>query len=230
MAKNKGSRSHSAHLPDKKNAPKRTGKAGIKPPLDAKEDFDQPTRKDAAAGAEVEARGDQPELLETPKEKKPVVVKDRFEVSYLKPIFSKMPKTGDKLISLQMSLALNEEHKVPGIMPKMIAEAWKFIAKHGRKQITLVDVPGQNVRIYLTSDDKEEQIGMPVVKMVNVSLAVIQKKGEGEALKVIRLQFRIQVPFSREVAKFAESNYGSKFWIEMHQTQEELFDEEGDET
>ena len=218
MAKAKGP--VKSHLPDKKNAPKKTGsKVLAGRPLDQDKDFEQP--------AKTAAKDEQPELLETPKEKKPTVVKGRFLATYLKPIFTKAPKTGDKLLALQMSVALTEEHEA--VMPKAVIAAWKFIKKHGRKQVSLSDLPGQNVRFYMAHDDKEEIIGLPVAKMVNTSLAVIQKKGEGEALKVIRLQFRLQIEFSREDAKFAESNYGNAFWLDMKTSQEELFEKEDDE-
>lgn len=211
MAKNKGQRKRSPadHLP--KNAPKKTGsKRGVGgvAPLDAGEDEEQP------------------ELLEVPKEKQPVVVKGRFAVTILPPIYASQPKSGDKVISFRVSLALTDEHN--GIFPKIVEESWKWVKKPHRPKTT-IDMPGQTVRFYLTHDDKEESLGLPVAKVTNANLAVIQKKGEGTALKVIRFQFRLQVPWSAEVCKFADSHYNLILWLEMKTTQEKLFDEdEGD--
>jgi len=39
----------------------------------------------------------------------------------------------------------------------------------------------------------------------------------------------LQVPVSHEVAKFAELNYGSDFWLTLKETQEKLFDEDEEE-
>lgn len=220
MAKKSGGPAHS-HLPDKKNAPKKTGpKSGVGGvrPLDAAKDFDSPTKKDPES--------DQPELLETPKEKKPVVVKGRFIATILPPIYSSQPKSGDKLISFRISFALTEEHE--GVFPKIVEEGWKWVKKPHRPKTT-IDMPGQTVRFYLTHDDKEEELGLPVAKVTNANLAVIQKKGDGTALKVIRFQFRLQVPWSAQVSKFADSHYNTTMWLEMKTTQEALFDTDEEE-
>lgn len=114
-----------SHLPDRKNAPKKSGpKRGVGgvQPLDSAKDFDEPVKK---AGD-----NDQPELLETPKEKKPVVVKGRFLATILPPIYSSQPKSGDKLISFRISFALTEEHE--GVFPKIVEEGWKWVKKPNR--------------------------------------------------------------------------------------------------
>jgi hypothetical protein len=209
------------HLPDRKNAPKKTGPkrgvGGVRP-LDESKDFEQPTKK-----AEEE---DQPELLETPKEPpKPTVVKGRFEATILPPIYSSAPKSGDKLISIRVSLALTDEHEK--MFPKIVEESWKWVKKPNRPK-TSINMPAQTARFYLAHDVEEEELGLPIAKVTNANLAVIQKKGDGTALKIIRFQFRLQVPWSAQVSKFVDSHYNLKLWLEMKTTQEKLFDE-GDE-
>lgn len=210
------------HLPDRRNAPKKTGpKTGVGSvrPLDESKDFDEPTKK--------KAEDDQPELLETPaKPPAPVVVKERFEATVLPPIYSSQPKSGDKLISFRLSLALTDEHEK--IFPRIVEENWKWVKKPNRPKVTL-NVPAQTVRFYIAHDAKEEEIGLPIAKVTNANLAVIQKKGDGTALKVIRFQFRLQVPWSAQVAKFADSHFNLKLWLEMKTTQEKLFEEGEDE-
>ncbi len=212
-------------LPDRKNAPKRTGKR-LPPPLDPVSDFETPTRKEPEISGKDKAAGEQPELLEVREEPKPTVVGDRIEASYLKPIFSKQPKSGDKLISLAMTFALTDEHIE--FLPKIVQNGYKVVRKHGSKRFD-IDVPGQTARFFISPNEKEELIGLPAARVVNASLAVIQKKGDGEAIKVISFAFRLQVPFSREVAKFAEINFGQKFWITLVEAEPELFDEEAEE-
>jgi hypothetical protein len=204
-------------LPSKKNAPRKTGKAGIKP-LDEEEDFEKPVvdKKSAAAG-------EQPELLETPKEKKIVVVKDRFEVFILPPVFANAPKTSDKTISFRVSFALTDDHK--GLFPKIVESNWNWV-KRPRQSKSPFEMPGQTVAFFLASDVKEEEMRLPAAKVTHANVAVIQKKGEGAALKVTRFQFRLQVPWSREVAKFADANYNVHLWLTMKTTEEKLFDDE----
>lgn len=217
MAKKQGSartRTPEKHLPTK--PPKKTGKRGVGP-LDEAKDFEEPVKK--------EPEGDQPELLETPVEKRPVVVKGRFVATILPPIYSSQPKSGDKLISLRISFALTEEHQ--GMFPKIVEEGWKWVKKPHRPK-TSIDMPAQTVRFFLAHDVEEEELGLPIAKVTNTNLAVILKKGDGTALKVIRFQFRLQVPWSAQVSKFADSHYNTTMWLEMKSSQESLFDE-GDE-
>lgn len=209
MAEKKSRRSPADHLP--KKAPKKTGK-GMKPPED-------PENKETGE--------ESPELLEVaPPPPAPVVVEDRFSVSYRKPIFSLAPKTGTKLLALQMAVMLGDEHKKRGLLPGIVRTGWDFVAQPRRKAVTLIDVPGQSVSLYLAAESKGEPLlFLPAAKIINATLAVIQKKGEGESLKVIRFLFRVQVEFNREVAKFAESNYGNTFWMTLKRAQGEMFDE-----
>lgn len=223
MAK-KNKASVERHLPDRKNAPKKTGpKRGVGgvQPLDESKDFDQPTKKTP------EKDEDQPELLETPAAPpKPTVVKGRFEATILPPIYSSAPKSGDKLISIRVSLALTDDHKK--IFPKIVEDSWGWVRKPNRPKAT-INMPAQTARFYLAHDVDEEEIGLPIAKVTNANLAVIQKKGDGTALKIIRFQFRLQVPWSAQVSKFVDSHYNVKLWLEMKTTQEKLFDEEEDE-
>lgn len=217
MAKKSGGPAHS-HLPDKKNAPKKTGpKSGVGGvrPLEAAKDFDTPAKK--------APENDQPELLEVPKEKKPVVVKERFEATILPPVYSSAPKSGDKMISFKISLSLSEEHDK--LFPKVVQDAWAWVKRPNHPKVS-IGIPPQIVHFYLVSDATEEELTLPIAKVTNANLAVILKKGEGRALRVIRFQFRLQVPWSAQVSKFADSHYDMNLWLKMQTTQEQLFDTE----
>jgi hypothetical protein len=203
--------------------PKKTGKSGIRP-LDPVEDFGEPTRKAADALAKLDKPGKGSLLAEQPP--KPKVVGSRMEVFFLKPIFDKTTK-GDITVALVITVPIEKEHH--DLLPKIIADGYKDIIKKGRKSIGFNGLPGQSADFYLTSDDKEEVLSLAAAKMTNVGLALIQRKGEGSARKVIRLSFRLQVKLSKEVAHFAEHNLKNSFWLKLEDTQEDLFDEEGDE-
>ena len=211
------------HPAPKPPPPKRSGKRGLTlanavhaAALDQAADFDTPTRKEPEA---QQAHGSL--LAEQPP--KPKVVGDRFEVFYLKPIFAKTPK-GDITVSLAITLPLEDSHD--GLLPKIIHDGYRDITKKGRKGMTFTELPGQHAMFFLTSDIPEESLVLPAAKMINASLALIQRKGEGEARKVIRLSFRLQVRLSKEVAHFAEQNLGNNFWLSLKETDEPLFDEE----
>jgi hypothetical protein len=213
VSKRTQSRKQQSLLPSK--PPKKSGKRGPRP-LDPKEDFDQPTKKEAEGSL----------IAEQPPQ--PAVVGSRIKAHYLKPIFSKTTK-GERLLAMHMTFPLTEEHTGDSLLPKSVCEGWGFISKHGRKRLDLVGIPGQKATFYLTPDIDDAKLVLPAAKVINVSLAVVQKKGEGEAQKVIRLSFRLQVPVSHEVAKFAELNYGNDFWIKLQETEEPLFDEDDED-
>jgi hypothetical protein len=202
------------HLP--KRAPKKTGKRGIKP-LDQISDFETPVTKQTPMSAGPLAADNPP---------KPKIVGDRMEVFYLKPIFGKTDK-GDITVALAMTMPLEKEHSA--LLPKIVADGYHDVMKKGRKGMTFNGVPGQRAEFYLSSDIKEEALVLPAAKMTNVSIAIVERKGEGSARRVIRLSFRLQVKLSHEVAHFAENNLENSFWLTLEETQEELFDEEGED-
>jgi hypothetical protein len=205
--------------------PKRTGKRGIGPkdegPLDPGTDFKD--EQAPAAGEQAEAGS-----LLAKQPPKPTVVGNRIQMQYLKPSFNKTTK-GERLLSFHMTLALTKEHAADSLLPASIRAGWKIISKAGRKKLDLVDVPGQKAVFYLASDGDDAKLILSAAKVVNVSLAVVQKKGDGETQKIIRLSFRLQVVVSSEVAEFAEQNYGADFWLTLEDTEEDLFDEEEEE-
>jgi len=203
-------------LPER--APKRTGKRCVGPKLDPVADFDAPVKKDPP-----EAKGSSL-LVEQPP--KPTIVGDRMEVFYLKPLFGKTPK-GDITVSLAITLPVEDEHD--GLLPKIVHDGYRDVLKKARKAINFSELPGQRAEFYISSDAKEESLVLPAAKMINTSLALIQRKGEGQSRQVVRLSFRLQVKLSREVAHFAENNLQNSFWLKLSESQEELFDEADDE-
>lgn len=200
-----------------KKHPKKTGKRGVGPKPDSEDTNKKP---DGETSQATEAKGSSL-LVEQPP--KPKVVGDRMEVFYLKPVFTKTPK-GDILVAVAITVPIDKEHEE--LLPKIIADGYKDLLKRGRSTIGFKELPGQRAEFYLSQDIKEETLVLPAAKMINASLALVQRKGEGSARKVVRLSFRLQVKLSREVANFAEHNLQNSFWLSLKETEETLFDEE----
>ena len=218
-------RTSKSHLPDKKHAPKKTGKR-LPPPEDPEDKIEKLT----TVVTKQEATGSL--LADNPP--KPKVVGDRFEAFYLKPHFAKSAK-GDLSVALAFSVALEKEHKE--LLPKLVADAYHDVLKKGRKSMTLRNVPGQRVEIFLQNDDKSPELFLPAAKITSTTLALVERKGEGAARRVIRFSFRLQVPIpaqakTDQVSYFAERNLQASFWLKMEEADPALFDEpdeEGDE-
>lgn len=214
-------------LPSKKNAPKKTGKR-LAPPEDKKDLEEQAGKLTTIVTKQGEGS------LQADNPPKPKVVGDRMEVFYLKPYFQKSAK-GDLSVSLAFSIALEKEHKE--LLPKIVGDAYHDILKKGRKSMTLRAVPGQRVEIFISHDVKEPVLFLPAAKVTNAALALIERKGEGAARRVIRFSFRLQVPIpanakSDTVSYFAERNLQNSFWAKVEDADPKLFedeDEEGDE-
>jgi hypothetical protein len=203
-------------LPDKKHAPKRTGKRLPRPEDPAELVTEQTEMKGSL-------------LAEQPP--KPKIVGDRMQVFYLKPYFQKDAKSGKLSVAMAFSVALEKEHRP--LLPKIVADGYHDILKKGRKSMALSSIPGQHAQIYLSHDAKEELLDLPAAKVTNAALALIERKGEGSARKVIRLSFRLQVHLPNEqndgVSYFAERNLQNDFWLKMEETNAKLFDDEEDE-
>lgn len=209
-------------LPDKKNAPKKTGKR-----LPHPEDKDDAESKIEKLTTVVTKQNEGSLLADNPP--KPKVIGDRFEAFYLKPYFAKSAK-GDLTVALAFSVALEKEHKE--LVPKIVADAYHDVLKKGRKSMTLRNVPGQRVEVFLAHDSKDPVIFLAAAKMISTSLALIERKGEGAARKVIRFSFRLQVPLPKnaktdDVSYFAERNLQNAFWMKLEECDRALF--EGDD-
>lgn len=214
-----------AHLPDKKNAPKRSGPKGIQR-LDPVEDFEKPVRKE---GEEAVAELDKPKakgslLADNPP--KPTVANGRMKVFYDKPVTTKVK---DKiLIALACTVALEKEHDE--LLPKIIANAHREMRK-GVVGMKLTDIPSQTVSFYHSSDAPADGslLEIPACRLIQTNLAIVQRKGEGSTRSVVRLALRFQAVRSDALMKWATLNLQNEFWIEMEETQTALWDEDDEE-
>jgi hypothetical protein len=197
-----------------------------------KEDFDKPTRGDGtrtpetppstAAATEVKEEGSSLFVKQPPE---PTVVGNRLAMHYLKPTFSKS-KQGTRLIAMHLSLALTKEHTADDLLPERIRTQWDLMGKEGRTKLELDGVPGQRVEFYMDKTMDDVKLVLEAAEVSNVQLAVIQKKGDGESITFIRLSFRLIVPVTPAVEKFAVTNYGNTWWVHLEETDEELFSDD----
>jgi len=185
--------------------------------LSARKDFDQPVKKVAPA---------QRDLLDvhlTVKEPEKLVRNSRMSVVYVKPHFDRNKK-GSRYVAFEVSQQLTREHD--GLLPKPVADAYSDIAKKNRKRVDLINLKAQLAKFFLTHDDREPALTLMGARVSHVSLQVIEEKGTGKANKVIRLSYRLRVPLSRDVAHFAEWNFGDRYWLYMEESQGHLLEEE----
>ena len=202
----------SKHLPNV--PPKKSGKRGINP-LDFDEDFSKPVTRQTPMGPLSVA---QPNV--------PAIANGRMQIYYDRPIFSRVKD--HILVALQCSVPIEEGHA--DLLPKIIEDARKDVLKKGRTRINMNgSLPAQHAALYLSSDIDEELVTLAACKLVNVNVALIERKGEGTARTVVRLSFRLQAEFSRPLATFAEANLQNDFWLTLKDSQEPLWDEDSED-
>lgn len=200
-----------SHLPDRKHAPKKTGKR-LPPPED-------PAEKLVTTQTEMKV-GPGTLLVEQPE--KPGIANGRFRVFYDKPTFKKF-KEEVPLISLRFSVPLEKGHDP--LLPKIAAEAHRDLSKRGRDLIRLKDIPAQHALLFISEHHATEIAALPACKMMG-NIAVVERRGEGTSRKIVRLAFQLQTVRSESLAHFAEMNMGADFWLQLRDTQERLWDEE----
>lgn len=182
-------------------------------PLDPEIDFEKPvTRQKPMSAGPLAAVNPQT----------PSVANGRFKCFFDRPIFSKYKDV--VLIALQFTVPLDQDHDA--LLPDVIAAAHKDVMKKGRVRINLNGIPAQHAMLFLSSASVEDMATLPACKMVNVNIAMVERKGEGSARKVARLSFRLQSERSEQLAHFAELNMSNDFWLELRDTQETLWDSE----
>jgi hypothetical protein len=192
-------------LPDKKHAPKKTGKRGVHPPKAKAKKKEKPL-----GGASLFAK--QPA--------KPTVIGDRFQAFYLGPVLKEVK--GKKTVGLRLSVELTQDHEK--LLPDIMLRGYKNVLKKGQAGSKMRDIPAQNVRLYLSQDTKEEAVALLNAGVLQANINVIEKKGEGETRTIIRLIFIARVKHSRTVASWADDSYGASYWVTMEEVEPDLLD------
>jgi len=163
----------------------------------------------------------QAELLAAPEEAtRPIAVQNGRMLATYVGLGLERDKDGGKLIHLDFSLQLGEEHD--GHLPAKVKKAYDWILSEGNKLAQINDIPAQTIDVYLDPKERKAQLhlsGAPVTKAI---VSVIEQVGKGKAVNVIRFAFRVLVERDDKVLDFATQNDGQDFWIVSHETQGKL--------
>lgn len=195
-------------LPDKKNAPKRSGKKGIGP-LDVEKDFDTPVRREPAQKA----------LIEVGEKEKPLNFKDDLCVVHFVDFSFRKDKNRDEIADLEFSLPLEDAHK--GRFPREIKDAWDFLAKGNVKTIVANGIEPQNVTLSI-APGKKGDLELVAASVTKASISLIEQKGKGKSTKITRLKFTVSADLDAEVGRFCENNFDEQVWIKTESTNRHL--------
>jgi hypothetical protein len=168
----------------------------------------------------VEAHGQAALLPPTDNPIKPSAVRGRIMMAnFVKPVYS-MQKD-ERRVGLEFSFPLTADHD--HILPCAVVEAWEFIQKRGGKkhQLDDDDIPEQTIDIRFVPDDDVE-LHLTAVPITKATLTIVEEKGKGASLTVIRFSFRVLCEVTKNVCTFADNNFGNVVWIEMGDAQGEL--------
>jgi hypothetical protein len=151
------------------------------------------------------------------------VVNGRMLADFVKPHFSR-DSNDDRFIALEFAVKLTEAHTT--ILPKAVLNAWNYLRDGGSEAeatgVMGVVVKPQTVRIYLTSDSKEEELMIVGGLITNGKVQIVEERGKGEAVKYTRFSFRIEQERSKNIVNFGAWSDGKSFWLDSKATQASL--------
>ena len=192
-----------------KEAPKKTGKRGIKP-LDPEEDFDTPLKKEPEQGALIEQE-EAPPASE--------VQNDMVLMKFVRCKLSKDNKSGKRFVNMEFSTGLSDE-SAP-FFGREIEERYAMLRDDaGVTELRISDMEIHTIDVAIAADMKPA-IHAAIVPE-RVTLAVVQDKGSGEEIDVIRLSFVASIPQTDDTLHFGGNNHGNLMWISMGERQKKL--------
>jgi len=144
------------------------------------------------------------------------VVNGRLLANYVRPHFTR-DKIDDRYIGLEFAVKLTEAHKT--ILPEKVLDAWRFVADGGGEGVSDLPIKPQTVRIYSTSDGKEEEAMIVGALVEHAKVGIVEERGKGEAVKYTRYSFRLVDERSKNLLAFACWNDGKDVWLDMKPTQ-----------
>lgn len=159
----------------------------------------------------------QQKLVDLPEEPGPiVVVNGRILADYVKPVFTR-DTNDDRYISLEFSVKLTEAHRT--ILPRKVLDAWAFVADEGGDGVKNIPIKPQTVRIYSTSDEKDEDLLLVGATIEHAKVDIVEERGSGEAVKCTRYTFRVLQERTKNLVNFACWKDGQAVWLGMQTTQ-----------
>jgi hypothetical protein len=209
----------------KQPPPKKTGKAGIKPPPDD----DEPLTKPGSPAARGEVREFKPadeeqqqqgELeIEEQDPPAPAQIENGMVLMQFVRVKPIREKGGKRFLNIELSV---------GLTPESAQLFGRSI--EGRYDILMDDAAVTNLSFNdaapHTIDIAEASNAKPVIHAIanlgRVSLAAVQEKGSGEERTVIRFSFVAIVPQTDDTLLWTGNNHGGLVWVKMLETQGSL--------
>lgn len=187
---------------------KKTGKRGPMP-FDPDEDFAQPVRREPQ----------QERLLDQEEAPPPAEVQNGFVLMKFVRCKLTKEKTGARFVNMEFSTGLTDE-SAP-LFGRAIEERYQMLRDDaGVTELRISDMQVHTLDVAIAADMKPAvHCGIQPQK---VSLAVVQEKGSGEELDVIRFSFTAPVPQSEEILGWGAYNHGNLVWLKMCQRQGRL--------
>lgn len=144
-----------------------------------------------------------------------------FEVDFVKPHLD-LDKDGGRLIELEMSLPLDDNHR--GRIPKPVESAWQYLRAGEARRIDVVGIPLQLVTVHEIEPGKGAglEVRLTAAQVTHAAVALIEARGTGEAVDTVRFTFRLRVALTKELASFALWHYGLTVWLQLQDSQRGL--------
>jgi len=210
-------------LPDKKNAPKKSGKSrmvgGVKP-LDPEADFGKPVREEGPDETPVQG-----ELITEPvKPVGPAIQHGKIAMHFVgyRP---KRSKDRDKIVHMDFSLELTEEHQKR--LPREIEDAWHELERNKYNFVGPDGNTAQKLSFFLVPDSSEPDMET-VATLSFAEISRIAERGKGAERKITRLSMRFVANFTKDVDEFCMNAYDETVFVKIKAAQRRLDEQEED--
>jgi len=200
--------------------PKKTGKRGIGPALDPVDDFDTPVHIDVTVNAEKNEPV-QGELIQEPKAPPPKAIQNGRIAMHFVGYKAKKTKDREKIVTMDFSLELTEEHKKR--LPREIEDAWHECETNLYFSVEPDGMGEQNLVFFLAADDDEPALEV-VTSMDSAVISRISERGKGKERKITRLTLRFITDLTDDVDHFCVTAFDETVYATMEETQRRLGD------
>jgi hypothetical protein len=152
----------------------------------------------------------------------PDAVRDgHFLANYVRPHYDTDEDT--RIVGLEFSFPLTDLHR--GKLPAHVSRAWSYLSESGENTIKLSqdNIEPQCVYVRLDPSKKESLLYLRESKIRSAVLSRITEKGSGATKHPIRYSFQVVANVSDTVCRFADNQYGNVLWIDISNSQGQMF-------
>lgn len=163
------------------------------------------------------------QLLKIAKQPTPAIQNDRMSAHFIGFRAHRL-KNRTRVVTMRFSLDLEDAHS--GKLPDKIEAQWKHFKRGGVKLSQPENIETQHVKISIAPDQDPFTLTADVPKVV---LTHVVEKGKGNARLVIRLEIHLLTTYTADVAEFCRATSDETVWLELDESQDSLFDDDGEE-